>query len=72
MHLLTTGEIARRLNVDRDVVSYAIRKLRIKPVSIAGNVRIFSRETLVAVQRFLESKVDSHSNTKKIFGGIRR
>ena len=56
MTFITTGEIARQLNVDRDAVSYAIRKLQIKPAGLAGNVRVFSNEALVAVQRFLESK----------------
>ena len=64
MNLLTTGAIARRLDVDRDSVSYAIRKLRIKPAGVAGNVRVFSREALVAVQEFLESKVNLQEYTE--------
>lgn len=63
MNLLTTGEIARRLDVDRDAVSYAIRKLRIKPAGVAGNIRIFCEEVVREVQAFLESKANSQEYT---------
>ena len=53
MKLLTTGEIAKQLNVDRDTVSYALRKLKIKPNNRAGQVRIFPKSALVAVKEFL-------------------
>ena len=59
MKLLTTGEIAKQLNVDRDTVSYALRKLKIKPSSRAGQVRIFSENALVAVKKFLNSRKDA-------------
>jgi DNA-binding CsgD family transcriptional regulator len=58
MELLTTGEIAKQLNVDRDMVSYALRKLKIKPNSRAGQVRIFSESALVAVKEFLNSRIE--------------
>ena len=56
MKLLTTGEIAKKLNVDRDMVSYALRKLKIGPESRAGQVRIFPECTLVTVKEFLKRK----------------
>lgn len=58
MELLTTGKIAKQLNVDRDMVSYALRKLKIKPNSRAGQVRIFSESALVAVKKFLNSRIE--------------
>ena len=39
MDFLTTGDIAEKLNVDRDVVCYALRKARVQPVGRAGQVR---------------------------------
>ena len=56
MRLLTTGEVARKLNVDRDAVSYALRKLRIKPEGRAGQVRVFAETAIPAVKSFLQSK----------------
>ena len=53
MALLTTGAIAEQLNVDRDKVSYAIRKLSIKPVGFAGQVRVFSENAPSEVKKFL-------------------
>lgn len=55
MDFLTTGEIAKRLDVDRDVVSYALRKLRIKPKGRAGHVRIFSEKALKVVKEFVRT-----------------
>ena len=56
MNLLTTGEIAKLLNVDRDAVAYALRKLRVKPEGRAGHVRVFAETAVPAVQSFLKSK----------------
>ncbi len=66
MKLLTSGTIAKELNVDRDAVSYAVRKLRIKPVGVAGNVRLFSEEVVKAVENFLEHKMDSTGKVKRL------
>ena len=52
----TTGTIAKKLNVDRDKVSHAIRKLRIEPIGMAGPARVFSDSTLTIVKKFLSSK----------------
>lgn len=57
MTFLTTGKIAERLNVDRDKVSYALRKLGIRPAGVAGPARIFPDSALVAVKTFLNTKV---------------
>ncbi len=57
MNLLTTGEIANRLKVDRDQVSYALRKTKAKPVGRAGLVRIFPESALGEVEKFINSKV---------------
>ena len=54
MKLLTTGEIAKQLNVDRDTVSYALRKMKIKPKGRAGQVRVFSENVLKVVKEFLK------------------
>ena len=53
MKLLTTGEIAKQLNVDRDKVSYALRKLGIEPSGTAGNTRVFSETALTEIEEFL-------------------
>ncbi len=56
MNFLTTGDIARQLDVDRDVVVYAIRKNKIEPVGRAGLVRLFSASALISVEKFLDAK----------------
>ncbi len=56
MKLLTTGGIAQKLNVDRDRVSYALRKLALQPASIAGQTRVFPESSLAAVKAFLDVK----------------
>lgn len=56
MEFLTTGTIAKRLDVDRDAVSYALRKMKIKPEGQAGNVRVFPEGALIIVKEFLRSK----------------
>jgi hypothetical protein len=56
LKLLTTGEIAKQLHIDRDKVSYAIRKLAIVPVGTAGQARVFPESTVRDVKVFLNSK----------------
>lgn len=56
MKLLTTGEIAKQLNVDRDRVSYALRKLDITPSGMAGNTRVYPETTLAVIGKFLNTK----------------
>jgi len=54
MDFLTTGDIAEKLNVDRDVVCYALRKARVQPAGRAGQVRLFSAAALKIVEHHLE------------------
>jgi len=56
MKLLTTGEIAKQLNADRDRVSYALRKLDITPSGIAGNTRVYPETALLAIEEFLNTR----------------
>lgn len=56
MTYLTTGKIAEALNVDRDKVSYALRKLAIRPIGTAGPARIFPESALLAVNTYLKAK----------------
>lgn len=53
MELLTSGVIAAKLNVNRDRVSYALRRLAVKPAGFAGHVRLFHPDILAAVQMYL-------------------
>jgi DNA-binding transcriptional MerR regulator len=53
--LLTTGEIARRLAVPVHRVTYAIQRHGIKPTAFAGNVRLFSVETVKRLSTCLAS-----------------
>jgi hypothetical protein len=64
MKLLTTGEIARQLKVDRDKVSYALRKLRIQPTGMAGQARIFPENVENDVKAFLEQHGRSWDSLK--------
>lgn len=56
MTLITSGAIAKQLNVDRDKVSYALRKLAVRPVGRAGHVRVFPYNTPQRVKNFLNKK----------------
>lgn len=56
MNLVTTGDIAQRLKVDRDAVSYALRRGKIQPVGRAGIVRLFSEGVVETVKNYLDSK----------------
>ena len=53
MNLMTTGEMAKKLNVDRDKVSYALRRMGIAPIGIAGHTRVFDESAVVFVEKFL-------------------
>ena len=61
MVLFTTGAITKTLResglpVDRDQVCYAVRKLCLEPVGIAGPARVFSQSAVAAVREFLNAK----------------
>ena len=56
MLFLTTGVIAKSLGVERDVVSYALRKTGVTPIGRAGGVRIFSPAALTEVRKYLAAK----------------
>jgi len=56
MNFVTTGDIAQKLKIDRDAVSYALRKGSIQPVGRAGLVRLFPGTAVSAVKDFLDSK----------------
>jgi hypothetical protein len=62
---VTTGKIATELrgeglDVDRDQVCYAVRKLRLEPVGVAGPARVFPQSAVGAVRDFLASKRGKH------------
>ena len=59
MDIMTVGDIAQKLKVDRDAVSYAIRKTNTRPVGRAGIVRLFSDTAVEAVSEFINSKRQS-------------
>ena len=52
--LLTTGKIAADTGAHRDQVCYAIRRLRIKPVGVAGPANIYPATTTKKVKQYLE------------------
>lgn len=54
--VLSTGEIARQLGIDRDRVSYLIQKNNIEPVGKVGPARAFSEETVEVVKGLLEGR----------------
>ena len=56
MDIVTVGDIAQKLKVDRDAVSYAIRKTNTQPVGRAGIVRLFSGSAVATVRDFISSK----------------
>jgi hypothetical protein len=59
MDIVTVGDIANKLNVDRDAVSYAVRKANIQPLGRAGIVRLFSGTAVETVKDFISSKRQS-------------
>ena len=62
MDFLTTGDIAEKLNVDRDVVCYALRKAKVEPIGRAGIARMFSGSALRTVEDFLETRRQKNEN----------
>ena len=68
MDILTVGDIASKLNVDRDAVSYAIRKTNTQPVGRAGIVRLFSATAVATVRDFISSKRQKHTEVVKCVG----
>lgn len=59
MNFLTVGDIAKRVDADRDAVSYALRKSRVEPVGRAGIVRLFPETAVRTVKEFLQRKRQS-------------
>tara|TARA_Y100000310_G_scaffold213286_1_gene214192 strand:+ start:2340 stop:2540 length:201 start_codon:yes stop_codon:yes gene_type:complete len=55
MKFLTSGDIAKQLNKDRDTVAYALRKLRIQPIGRAGQVRLFPADAIDQAREFIDS-----------------
>ena len=55
MKFLTSGDIAKELNEDRDAVAYALRKLRIEPIGRAGQVRLFPSNAIDQARDFIDS-----------------
>jgi hypothetical protein len=47
----TTGTIAKQLGLDRDLVTYLIRKGGIEPVGRAGVIRVFPPDAVKRVAR---------------------
>lgn len=56
MKLLTSGQIAARLDVHRDMVAYALRRLDISPIGRAGQVRVFPPSAIGDVKTFLRCR----------------
>jgi len=54
MKFLTSGDIAKQLNEDRDAVAYALRKLRIQPIGRAGQVRLFPADAIDQAKQFID------------------
>jgi len=52
----STGQIADALGEDRDRVSYAIRKMGVKPLGRVGPVRVFPQSVMVRVKAFLAAR----------------
>ena len=53
---VTTGSIAKTLNVDRDTVAYAIRKIGVEPIGRAGIVRMFDTSVTKKVKAYIENR----------------
>jgi hypothetical protein len=56
MPYVTTGDIAKETDTDRDQVSYALRKSGVEPIGRAGIVRLFPTSAVATVREFLESR----------------
>jgi hypothetical protein len=60
---LTVGAIARRLDEPLHRVEYAIRSRDIRPVGMAGNLRVFddeALETIADVLREIDARLARH------------
>jgi len=61
MRFVTSGDITRMLasrgyDVDLGDVSYALRRLKVKPIGVAGITRLFRPESADKVRAFLDRK----------------
>lgn len=61
MEFLTSGDIARHLDAEGyDVglgdVSYILRRLKARPLAVAGITRLFPTSALAHVREFLDAK----------------
>jgi len=56
--LPTVGEIARRLGVPLHKIEYVIRSRQIRPVSVAGNSRVFSDQQVSRIANELQRIAD--------------
>jgi len=65
MDFLTIGDIAKKLDIDRDAVAYAVRKTNIEPVGRAGIVRLFSGTAVVTVRTFIATKRPSRRSVER-------
>ena len=65
MEVMTVGDIARELGVDRDAVAYAVRRTNIQAVGRAGIVRLFPGGCVSVVRHFLRSKGPRRKNKKQ-------
>lgn len=62
---LTTGDIARKLGLDRDKVVYVIRKLGIEAVQRAGMVNLYTDEVIKPIREFLRNQEPRKPRTPK-------
>ena len=53
--LLTLGDVARRKGLPEHIVKYAINSRGIKPVQRAGVIRLYSEDSLPAIESALRS-----------------
>ena len=53
MDLLITSEITKKLNIYREKVGYALRRMNIAPIDIARNTRLFDESAVQYVELFL-------------------
>jgi hypothetical protein len=61
MVIVTTGTITKALReeglpVDRDQVCYAVRRLCLEPIGVAGPARVFPTNAVEAVRDFLTKR----------------
>ena len=56
MVFMSTGQIARKFDADRDRVIYLIRKNNIPSMGFVGNARAFSSDAVEKVGELLQKK----------------